>query len=473
MATQRSFFARLTDRAEAADSLLCVGLDPHPEFLDTRSAAGARDFCLRLIEATAKSACAFKPNNAFFEAFGAPGWAALGDVIAGVPEDIPVILDAKRGDIALTSGFYAQAAFDSLGADAMTVSPYLGGDSIEPFVQDSSRGIFLLCKTSNPGSADIQELGEDGEPIFLHVARKAARWNEKDNIGLVVGATDPAAIYKVRNVAPTLWILAPGVGPQGADPKAALEAGLRPDGLGILLSVSRSISTASAPEEAAARFRDGVNHLRESSTLSLRRTSAPAPTGEPNLADALLDTGCVKFGDFRLKSGERSPIYFDLRLLSGFPDLLSQVADAYAPILEQLAFDRLAAVPYAGLPIATAIALQAGYPLAYPRKEVKSYGTGQFVEGGIEPGETAVLIDDLATTGASKFEAAERLAAAGLQVSDVVVLIDREGGARESLAEAGLSLHSVFTLSRLIEYWSASSALDGELLAKLEEYLAR
>jgi orotidine 5'-phosphate decarboxylase subfamily 2 len=148
MVAQESFFARITARAQAAGSLLCVGLDPHPEFLATPSAVSARDFCLKLIEATADLACAFKPNSAFFEVFGAPGWAALGDVIAAVPDQIPVILDAKRGDIASTSRQYARAVFQQLGADAVTVSPYLGHDSIEPFLEDPAHGAFLLCKTS-------------------------------------------------------------------------------------------------------------------------------------------------------------------------------------------------------------------------------------------------------------------------------------------------------------------------------------
>ena len=173
-----SFFDRLATRARAVDSLLCVGLDPHPADLpeavregahpaDRRGASeevertlrlgaeAARDFCLRLVEATAELALAYKPNAAFFESFGAPGWAALREVIAAVPQDIPVVLDAKRGDIASTAEAYARAAFETLGADALTASPYLGRDSLEPLLRNPARGVFLLCKTSNPGSACI------------------------------------------------------------------------------------------------------------------------------------------------------------------------------------------------------------------------------------------------------------------------------------------------------------------------------
>ena len=477
-----SFFERITGRIQTAGSLLCVGLDPHPEFLSTPSAASARDFCLELIEATADLACAFKPNSAFFEVFGAPGWAALGDVITAVPDQIPVILDAKRGDISSTSRHYARAVFQQLGADAVTVSPYLGHDSIEPFLEDPARGAFLLCKTSNPDSVEVQMLGGADRPVYLSVARLAAKWNERNNVGLVVGATDPVAIAQVREAVPDLWILAPGVGPQGADPKAALEAGLWADGLGMLLPVSRSLAAASDPREVAKRFKDSINHIRASSTFPPKRpkkSASPAkqssePTTDilPDLADALLAAGCVKFGDFELKSGDRSPIYFDLRLLSGHPKLLSCVADAFAPILDKLTFDRLAAVPYAGLPIATAIALRLDRPLIYPRKEAKEYGTGATVEGGFHPGETVVLIDDLVTNAGSKVEAVDKLTAVGLKVRDVVVLIDREAGGHKALSEAGLELHSVFTFSELIDHWAESGALDEGLLEKLRNFLA-
>lgn len=456
-----------------------MGLDPHPDLLEDPSARAVRDFCFKLIEATADLACAFKPNSAFFEAFGAPGWAVLGEVVAGIPEDIPVILDAKRGDIASTARQYAQSAFVWLGADALTVNPYLGHDSIAPFIEDPTQGIFLLCKTSNPGSDDIQTAIGDDEPLFIRVARLARQWNEKDNVGVVVGATDPAAIVAVREVAPDLWILAPGIGPQGGDLEAVLAAGLRPDGLGMVVPTSRSISAASSPRKHAAHMRAAINRHRSHRSVSGRKTRDlehhSQVLSEPNmrLADELLEVGCVKFGDFELKSGTRSPIYFDLRLLSGHPELLSQVAKAYMPILQGLIFDRLAAVPYAGLPIATAIALHSGWPLIYPRKEVKDYGTKASVEGGYASGEIAVLIDDLATSGDSKLEVAERLSASDLSMTDVVVLIDREGGAREGLSAVGLHLHSVFNLSEMIDCWSTSGAIDETLSARLTYYLAQ
>lgn len=464
-----SFFDYLSNRIQEADSLLCVGLDPHPELLPRATAEEARDFCRKLIEATADQACAFKPNSAFFEVFGAEGWTALREVIVAVPEGIPVILDAKRGDIASTGQAYSRAVFETLGADAVTLSPYLGRDSLEPFLADPERGVFLLCKTSNPGADDLQALSIEGvEPLYIRLARMASAWNTMDNLGLVVGATDPVALLQLRRAVPDMWFLAPGVGAQGGDLEAVLQAGLRQDGLGMVIPVSRGIARAEDPRVEAIRLKQMINSVRE----SLSESTAPVlPLNLTALADELLEAGCVRFGQFTLKSGVKSPIYIDLRLLASQPKLLARVASAYLPVLKNLGYDRLAALPYAALPIATAISLQIGRPMVYPRKEVKDYGTGSAVEGGFERGDKVVLIDDLATTGGSKFEAIERLEAAGLEVTDVVVLIDRQGGAVQDLAEAGYQLHAVFTLSQLIEHWAGAGKVSQQQADEVNEFL--
>jgi uridine monophosphate synthetase len=190
-----------------------------------------------------------------------------------------------------------------------------------------------------------------------------------------------------------------------------------------------------------------------------------------SLADGLLDAGCIKFGEFTLKSGLSSPIYIDLRRVISHPEFLGQVGAAYLPILRRLDFDRLAALPYAAIPIATTISLRGKYPLIYPRKEVKQYGTRVEIEGDYHAGETVVVIDDLATTGGSKFEAIEKLTAAGLLVRDVVVLIDRQSGAQESLAAAGFRLHAVLTITELLDYWEKTGKVEKERLAATREFL--
>jgi orotidine 5'-phosphate decarboxylase subfamily 2 len=269
-----SFFSFLEKRVDDCSSLLCVGLDPHISDLKENTAASALDFCLTLVKQTAPYAAAFKPNAAFFEVFGPEGWAALKQVIEAIDTEskrlgsmIPVVLDAKRGDIASTAEAYAQSVFDSLGAHCITLSPYLGKDSIDPFIQNSEKGIFLLCKTSNVGSGDLQDLMVNGPSstvhLYEHVAQLAQTWNIKKNIGLVVGATHVEPMKKIRAVVPDLWFLTPGVGTQGGDLAAAMKAGLRKDGKGMLIPVSRGISRAENPAKIAAELRDEMLALRK------------------------------------------------------------------------------------------------------------------------------------------------------------------------------------------------------------------
>ncbi|MCC6259709.1 MAG: orotidine-5'-phosphate decarboxylase [Anaerolineales bacterium] len=274
-----TFFSFLQRRVDDCSSLLCVGLDPHISDLKEPTAASALTFCLTLIQQTSRYAAAFKPNAAFFESFGAAGWDALKQVIEAIQNEsnrlgslIPVILDAKRGDISSTAEAYAKSAFETLGAHCITLSPYLGKDSIDPFLNDPEKGVFLLCKTSNAGSGDLQDLivTIDDRPqtmingqssavyLYEHVAKLAQKWNVKNNIGLVVGATHLEAMQRIRQAAPDLWFLAPGVGAQGAEIESVLRAGLRSDRSGVLIPVSRGISRAENPAQAAAKLRDEI-----------------------------------------------------------------------------------------------------------------------------------------------------------------------------------------------------------------------
>lgn len=276
-----SFFTFLEKRVDDCSSLLCVGLDPHVSDLKAPTAEAALDFCLNLVKQTAPYAAAFKPNAAFFEVFGADGWTALKQVIEAVQAEsnrlgslIPVILDAKRGDIASTAEAYAKSAFESLGAHCITLSPYLGKDSIDPFLQNSEKGVFLLCKTSNAGSGDLQDVMVDSGqwtvdsgrsiPLYVHVAHLAQSWNAKNNIGLVVGATHLDAMQRVREAAPNLWFLAPGVGAQGGELESTLKAGLRKDGKGVLLPISRAISRSDNPRKTVLELRDSMLGIRSS-----------------------------------------------------------------------------------------------------------------------------------------------------------------------------------------------------------------
>jgi uridine monophosphate synthetase len=195
--------------------------------------------------------------------------AGLQALDPGADARLPVILDAKRGDIASTADAYATSAFESLGAHCITLNPYLGKDSVEPFLRNSEKGVFLLCKTSNAGSGDLQDLmvmEKNGQatPLYIHVAKLARQWNEKNNVGIVVGATHPQIMSEIRQAAPDLWFLAPGIGAQGGELESALKAGLRKDGKGLLLPVSRGISRAKNPRQAAAELRDSILEIRRS-----------------------------------------------------------------------------------------------------------------------------------------------------------------------------------------------------------------
>lgn len=190
-----------------------------------------------------------------------------------------------------------------------------------------------------------------------------------------------------------------------------------------------------------------------------------------SLADGLLEAGCIKFGEFTLKSGLKSPIYIDLRQIITYPSLLRTIGDAYLPILSMIQFSRIAGLPYAAIPIATAISLAGNYPMIYPRKEVKTYGTKAEIEGEYHAGETVVVIDDLATTGGSKFEAIEKLTGVGLVVKDVVVLVDRQSGAKESLEQAGYNLHAVLTITQLLDHWEGNGKVSKEKIAETREFL--
>ncbi len=466
MTTPLGFDQWLTASVTTRDSLLCVGLDPRVEDVES-----LRRECFQLIDATADCAAAFKPNSAFFEVFGAEGFAALRDVVAHVPDGIPVILDAKRGDIADTSEAYARAAFDVLGAHAITVNPYLGGDALAPFLARAERGVFVLCKTSNPGADEFQALdvAQVGRALFEVVAERAQSWNANGNVGLVVGATDPHALARVRRLAPDLWFLVPGVGAQGGNLPAAIAAGLRADGLGLLINISRSLARAADPRTEARRLRDAINSYRKLevgswkleglSNLQSPISNLQPPASISTLAHDLIRSGCVRFGQFTLRSGLISPIYLDLRRLVSYPSILQRVARAYADVLRPLRFKRLVGIPYAGLPIATALALRLDCPMLYPRRETKDYGTRAAIEGEYVSGETVVVIDDLATTGDTKIETIRKLEEAGLRIHDVVVLIDREQGARETLAAAGYQLHALVTLQQLLAEWRRAGAI--------------
>jgi orotidine-5'-phosphate decarboxylase len=254
-----------------------VGLDPDPSAMP--AGVGLDDFLRGIVEATHDVVCCFKPQLAFFEALGLEGQQALRKVIAVVRQyDVPLLVDAKRGDVPQTARAYARALFEELDADAVTVNPYLGGDSLEPFFAYPDRGVFVLCKTSNPGSGELQDLPlASGEPLFVHVARQATSWDQHGTLGLVVGATYPADIARVRAVAPTVPILVPGVGAQAGELESSVRAALDANGAGALVSASRSVLYAGRDADWQAASRGEAMRLREA--INAARSGAATSAG--------------------------------------------------------------------------------------------------------------------------------------------------------------------------------------------------
>lgn len=277
-----NFLDKLLNASRQQNSLLCAGLDPEPD----RFPASLREmpvekaviyFCRAIIEATASYVCAFKPNIAFFEVLGLAGMRVFQDVLTAIPAHIPVIVDAKRGDIGITARNYASTIFDVYGCDAVTVNPYLGYDSVAPFLAYREKGIILLCRTSNPSARDFQDLlvqdnGDQPRPLYEVVARRIQSWNEAGNCGLVVGATYAQELRTIRAICPSMPVLIPGVGAQGGDLEAAVRAGVDMHGERAVLAVSRSIlyagkgpDFAAMAGEEAQRLRNLMNEARSNS----------------------------------------------------------------------------------------------------------------------------------------------------------------------------------------------------------------
>src|SRR5713226_1247933 len=263
-----TFLERLRAAARTNDSWLCVGLDPDPALapLEVRSDDASEwvpRFLGAIVDATRDLVCCYKPNIAFFEALGLPGQRALRILLKALPSDIPVLIDAKRGDTPQTMLAYARALFDDLGADAVTVNPYLGRDSLEPFFDYADRGVFVVCKTSNPGAGEIQDLVVEGsEPLFVRVARRAMAWDKHGTLGLVVGATYPADVAAVRRIAPRAPILLPGVGAQAGDLERSVQAAIDVDGGGTIVNASRTILYASSDSNWQTAARGEAEKLR-------------------------------------------------------------------------------------------------------------------------------------------------------------------------------------------------------------------
>jgi uridine monophosphate synthetase len=459
------FFDRLETSCRTKDSLLCVGLDPRVDASDPVEARLKIVAANKaLIEATLTFAAAYKPNIAFYEAWGPEGLRALDQTLDLITDGTPVILDAKRGDIGSTAEAYAAASFRHPAVGCVTIAPWMGRDSVDPFLKYAGKAVFVLARTSNPSAVELQDLKYKKAPLYLKAARIAAGWGRR--IGLVVAGNDEKALGLLREALPETWFLSPGIGAQGGTMAGAVSAGLRDDGLGILTVVAREIAQAQDPRAKARDLRDQIN-LARGQVLAYRQTATPTLTKlKRRVLEGLIKTECFKLGEFVLKSGIKSPFYVDLRRVASDPKVLKLAGRAYAQLMRDLEFKRLAGIPVAALPLASAASLETGTPMIYPRIPPKAHGTGNNIEGEWKAGERVLLLDDLITTGKSKLEAIEVLRGEGLIVTDLVVLLERGAQGRRDMEAAGVRLHSFaqieefFTVARDLGLIDADQETD-------------
>jgi len=455
-------------------------------------------------------------------ALGPEGVDALRKVIQAVPNGIPVILDVKRGDISSTAEAYASSAYDMYGADSVTLSPYLGWDSIAPFVgaRRRDKGAFVLCKTSNPSSGDVQDaiLEHTAQPLYTSVAELVDTWNTRigtESLGLVAGATHVAHLRAVRCANPTTWILCPGVGAQGGSVQAVCEAALRcSDASGLLISSSRGICQASDMRGAAQALRDEINACRDrlvaetyiddakEGCIGIKETNARAGEKKSDMEpyqsafiEFAVAQDALQFGSFTLKSGRVSPYFFNAgRFSSG--EAMTKLAKAYAEAIRAsgIAFDVFFGPAYKGIPLATAISM-AWYELygeskevAYNRKEAKNHGECGLLVGANVAHRRVLIVDDVITAGTAVREAVAMLRAQSAGTATVVgvaVSLDRQettgaptmnsegqsvrlSAIQQVETDLGLRVTSIVKLRHLIGY--VETAGEPDLKSEIELY---
>lgn len=477
-----SFFDKLNAAIARHQSLLFVGLDPNPEMLPIRYGAkedtdsiisGLRDWLQFVIAETSDLVCAYKPTLGFYEALGTKGLELLHQTLAVIPAHIPIILDAKHGDLN-TNTIFARTVFEEWHVDAVTLNPFAGQDQVAPFLVYSSKAVFVLCCTSNPAAIALQEYPNTESPLYLQIVKEAKNWGTPEQLGLEIGATAPEVLARIRALAPERIILARSIWGKSGNLTDILTAGLNTSGDGLLIPVPQDLLTSKQPKAQIQFLREEVNQVRqtiEGSTCSVWLPDVCLLDRHPylDLILQLYDIGCIMFGSFVQASGATFPYYIDLRKIISNPQLFHQVLNAYADILKTIEFDRIAGIPYGSLPTATGLALRLNCPMIFPRKEVKAHGTRRLIEGNFHPGEKVVVVDDILISGKSAMEGAQKLQSAGLNVQDIVVFIDHGQGVKERLQENGYCAHAVLTISEITETLYQASRISKEQFKALAE----
>ena len=479
------FFEKLNAAIARNQSLLVVGLDPNPEMMPTRysHAKGSGsiindlwDWLQFMIAETTDLVCAYKPTFGFYKALGVPGMELLHKTLKAIPADIPIILDAKHGDLN-TSTIFAQTVFEQWQVDAMTLSPYSGQDHIAPFLIYPGKAVFVLCATSNPGAVALQQYPTPESPLYLQVVKEAKNWGTPEQLGLEVGTTDADRLARIRALAPERIILARSIWAEGSNLTQILSAGLSANGDGLLIPIPVEMLISEHPAAPIQALREEINQARhqiiqDGYTCDVWMPDVCLLDQHPyqDLILQLYDIGCILFGEFVQASGATFPYYIDLRKIISNPQIFHQIISAYADILQNLSFDRIAGIPYGSLPTATGLSLRLHHPMIFPRKEVKAHGTRRLIEGHFEAGETVVVVDDILISGKSVMEGADKLKSAGLKVEDIVVFIDHEQNVKDRLRDNGYRAHSVLTISEITKTLYQAGRINEEQFQALARH---
>ena len=470
------FFVQLTEAIAERQSLLVTGLDPNPEMLQSwalRHGMGNRSFLSQarhwikaVVEATSPHVCAIKASLGFYQALGPLGLELLLEVRDLVPRDLPLIIDAKHGDLNSSTAL-AHYLFKDLGVDAVTLSPLAGQDIAAPFLLYADKAVVITCRSSNPAAKRIQYHPSESDPLFLQIVRESQLWGTPDQLLLEVGTSDPKVLAQVRQAAPERVLMLRSIWSEEERLDGLLEAGLNQAADGLLLPLPQNLLVEDDLSEQAEALKGLINRRRQrwleqqpadgnTSCDVWLATATEEPGDQDPLAELILDLfdiGCLLFGEYVQASGAVFNYYIDLRQIISDPNLFHRVLHSYAELLRQLQFDRIAGIPYGSLPTATGLSLALHRPLIYPRKEVKAHGARRLIEGDFQDGDRVVVVDDILITGGSVLEGVGKLQSSGLVVSDVVVFIDhggqRDRQAKQRLEEAGLNLHAVLDIERI------------------------
>ena len=481
-----TFLAKLNAAMAKNSSIWCLGLDPNPEVMpESYRRAYIRDrlslprieilweWMQAIIDSTSNLVCAYKPTLGFYTALGAPGLELLIKTLEAIPSEIPVILDAKHQDLN-SSTVLAQTAFEQWQVDAITLSPYLGQDLAARFLMYLDRAVFISCYSANNTALPLQNSPDRKSPLYLELVQQCQSWGSCEQLALEIGSAQPDVLGKVRAMAPERLILARSIWAGSQEQPAVnleqlLQAGLDAQGENLILPVNQDALAATDPRSFVGALRERtqeiLEHRQQSShycPLWMPNVCTLAPQPHTDLILQLFDVGCIAFGEYVQASGQVFPYYIDLRRIISNPQTFDAVIEAYGQVLKQLDFDRIAGIPYGALPTASGLALKLNRPLIFPRKEVKAYGARRLVEGNYEPGETAVVVDDILITGKSAMEGARKLQSCGLQVRDIVVFIDHGGGVRERLAQEGYNALAVLTIPEINQVLYSTGRINEE-----------